>query len=457
MNKSYLTLEFKLFFRNTASWIGILVLLLTGFTGLYFGKKIIEKQHDVIKTASVLQRVNTSNNIAHFGKDAGLFFYHNKFSLANKPTVWAGIANGQRDVNPYLISVTMLGLEGQLYDTDIANPVSLLFGNIDLNFVFLFVFPLVIIAFTYNLLSEQKESGLWPVLRAQTNQLFKLVWLKFLVRLLTVYAVAVILLIISFYYMELPFDDKFIYFCALIVLYLAFWFAMAFLLIALGKSSSFNASAFVALWVLICIVIPASLNLYVTQRYPMPEALAHVIKQREGYHEKWDMDKQVTMKPFFKHYPVLAKYPFPEEKSFSWFWYYGMQQMGDDQAMDSRLAMEQKLASRQGFTNLIALFFPTIQLQLGVNELAGTDLANHLKFQQAVRNYHEQLRLHFYPAIFLNQEVIKTDIKKTKLRMFNPQTNIIPYGRLVSLFVMTLILSLISVLKFKSGRYRLNP
>ncbi|RYD68931.1 MAG: DUF3526 domain-containing protein, partial [Sphingobacteriales bacterium] len=325
--------------------------------------------------------------------------------MANAPDQWAAFANGQRDINPYLISVTMLGLEGQLYDTDITNPVSMLLGNMDLSFVFIFLFPLVIIAFSYNLLSEQRENGIWPLLKSQTGQLLKVIWQKLAVRIIAVFAVALILLSAAIFYLQLPFDATLLAASNLIFLYLAFWFAASFLVISMGKSSSYNASALVSLWVVICIVVPASLNLFLSQKFPVPEALQNVINQREGYHEKWDMPKETTMEPFFEHYPQLKKYPFPKELTFSWYWYFGMQQMGDDQAAASKVAIDEKLASRQYFTNMMALFFPTIQTQLGINELAGSDLSTHLEFQQAVRKYHEQIRLNFYPAIFQNQDI----------------------------------------------------
>ncbi|KRT14666.1 hypothetical protein ASU31_17295 [Pedobacter ginsenosidimutans] len=449
MKKSIYNLEFKLFFRNGSSWIGIIVLLITGFAGLYFGKTFIDNQQAVIEKAAMLQKKNTLSNIDHFGKDIGLLFYHNKFSLANAPNAWAAFANGQRDINPYLISVTMLGLEGQIYDTDINNPVSLLFGNMDLSFVFIFLFPLVIIAFSYNLLSEQKESGVWSLLSAQTNQSFQVIWQKFLVRVAVIFSVALFLLFVAILYLHLPVDFIFFSITALIMFYLAFWFAVSFFIISLAKSSNFNASALVAVWVLICIVIPASLNLFLTRKYPMPEALQNVINQREGYHEKWDMAKEVTMKPFFEHYPQLKQYPFPQEKTFSWFWYYAMQQMGDDQAMVSRHAIENKLAARQRFTNTLAFFFPTIQTQLGINNMAGSDLNNHLDFQQAVRKYHEQIRLHFYPTIFLNKAVDSTDIKDYKLEKYSPQQKPSVWVNLLSISLFTAILIGSTAFNFK--------
>lgn len=449
MKKSIYNLEFKLFFRNSSSWIGIIVLLITGIAGLYFGKTFIANQQAVIEKAAVLQKKNTLSNIDHFGKDIGLLFYHNKFSLANAPNAWAAFANGQRDINPYLISVTMLGLEGQLYDTDINNPVSLLLGNMDLSFVFIFLFPLVIIAFSYNLLSEQKESGVWSLLSAQTNQSFQVIWQKFLVRVAVIFTVALLLLFVAILYLHLPVDFIFFSITTLIIFYLAFWFAVSFFIISLAKSSNFNASALVAVWVLICIVIPASLNLFLTRKYPIPEALQHVINQREGYHEKWDMAKEVTMKPFFEHYPELKQYPFPQEKTFSWFWYYAMQQMGDDQAMASRRAIENKLAARQRFTNTLAFFFPTIQTQLGINNMAGSDLNTHFDFQQAVRKYHEQIRLHFYPGIFLNKAVDSTDIKDYKLEKYSPQPRPSVWVNLLSISILTVILIGTTAFNFK--------
>jgi ABC-2 type transport system permease protein len=449
MKKSTYHIEFKLFFRGSSAWIGIAVLLLTGFAGLFFGKSFITRQQAVIAKAAHLQHKNTLNNVEHFGEDIGLVFFHNKFSVANKPDAWAAFANGQRDVNLYLISVTMLALEGQLYDTEISNPVSMLLGNMDLSFVFIFLFPLVIIAFTYNLISEERERGVWSLLKSQTNHLTRVIWQKLLVRIFAVLATALVLLVAAVFYLQLPIELTLAAVTAFIILYIGFWFALTFFLISLGKSSNFNASALVFLWVLFCIVIPASLNLVLTQRFSVPEALQNVINQREGYHEKWDMPKEVTMKPFFKHYPQLKKYPFPAALTFSWYWYYAMQQMGDDQAQASRASVESKLSSRQQFTNLVALFIPTIQTQLAINELAGSDLNTHLAFQQSVRQYHEQIRLQFYPAIFQNQKISSTNIRNIGIKEFFP-VRVYGWHRLLSLFLISGILILTAMFKLRS-------
>lgn len=400
MDQRIYLLEFKLFFRNKTAWSGILILLISGFAGLYFGKKFIERQQIVIEKAARIQQVNTVKNIGFFGEELGLLLYHNKFSIAHVPNNWAAFANGQRDLNPYLISVTMLGLEGQLYDTDLLNPTTLLLGNMDLAFVFIFLFPLVIIAFTYNLLSGEKESGIWGLLGAQSAAPLKLLWRKLSVRMITVFAVAVLLLLAAGLYLQLPADRHFFLVFIILCLYLGFWFALSFWVISGNRSSNFNAMALIAFWVFLNVISPALLNVWLTQRYPVPEALEALVQQREGYHEKWDMDKSVTMNSFYEHYPQLKQYPFPQDQTFSWYWYYAMQQNGDDQAAKSLSAMAKKLEQRDRFTNLTAALLPGIQTQLIFNQLAGSDLKSHLEFQKAVRKYHEKLRLSFYPAIF---------------------------------------------------------
>lgn len=445
MNQGIYLLEFKLFFRNKTAWAGILILLISGFAGIYFGKKFIERQQVVIEKAAILQQENTATNVKYFGKELGLLLYHNKFSVAHVPDNWAAFANGQRDLNPYLISVTMLGLEGQLYDTDLLNPTTLLLGNMDLAFVFIFLFPLVIIAFTYNLLSGEKESGIWGLLASQSAAPLQVLWRRFAVRIITVFAVAVLLMMAACSYLHLAADLHLLLVLTMLCLYLGFWFALCFWIISKNRSSNFNAMGLIAFWVLLNVIFPALLNVWLTQKYPVPEALEALVQQREGYHEKWDMDKSITMDSFFKHYPQLKKYPFPQEQSFSWYWYYAMQQNGDDQAAQSLSAMSRKLEQRDRFTKITSLILPGIQTQLILNQLAGSDLQNHLEFQMAVRKHHEKLRLYFYPAIFQEKPTEVVDWTQFKLEYYKGHATGGIWQGMLSVTILTLLFSLLAI------------
>ncbi|NQX39227.1 ABC-2 type transport system permease protein [Pedobacter steynii] len=449
MNPTIYRLEFKLFFRNKAALSGILILLISGFAGLYFGKKFIRQQDLVIEKAGRMQQEQTSTNIKHFGKDPGLLLYHNKFSMVNVPDRWAAFANGQRDINPYLLPVTMLAVEGQIYDTDLSNPSTLLLGNMDLAFVFIFLFPLVIIAFTYSLLSSDQESGVWAVLKSQSGNLLRLIWRKFSIRVFSIFAVALVLMISALFYLQLPADLRFLVVLLLLSLYLLFWFSLSFWVISLGRSSNYNAVLLISFWVVLNIIAPAMLNVWLTQQYPVPEALETLVKQREGYHEKWDIDKSKTMDKFYQHYPQFKQYPFPAELSFSWYWYYAMQQMGDDEALPGAMSMSEKLIKRHHFTNLSSLFLPGIQTQLRLNELAGSDLENHLNFQKAVKAYHEKIRLYFYPLIFQNKTIAKVQWDKFKVAPYTGHTTGNVWQHLLSVGILVLLFTTLAIYNFR--------
>lgn len=78
------------------------------------------------------------------------------------------------------------------------------------------------------------------------------------------------------------------------------------------------------------------------KKYPTPRALETTLKQRKGYHEKWDMNKQKMVDKFFTHYSQFNKFKMPRG-DFNWLWYYAMQQMGDDESVKQSQELCEKL------------------------------------------------------------------------------------------------------------------
>lgn len=69
----------------------------------------------------------------------------------------AALNIGLRDLNPSIQGVTIRNLEEQKNNSDFFNPANTAVGNFDFSFVLVFLFPLVIIAFCYNVISEDQE------------------------------------------------------------------------------------------------------------------------------------------------------------------------------------------------------------------------------------------------------------------------------------------------------------
>ncbi|MDW8850822.1 DUF3526 domain-containing protein [Flavobacterium sp. MMLR14_040] len=435
-----LVLLFKNFIRSKGTKVGLLFLFLIGFISLLIGKQFQEKQTKNITEAAAYQKEHIARNAAFHKDEMGLLLYYVKFSLVNKTFPINGLAIGQRDVNPSIQSVTIRGLEGQKYDSELNNPSNLLLGNIDFSFVLVYLFPLLIIAFTYNIVSEEKESGTWKIVATQTDNTFFYILKLFYIRILSLLALLTIVTFIAIFILNIPFNKSLFTFYTISILYILFWFSVCFFIVSLQKNSNFNAVILLTIWLFLIIILPATINTYIVNKYPVPEALELTLKQRNAYHEKWDMDKQTTLDKFYKHYPQFKTYPLPD-KEFSWLWYYAMQQMGDDESAIQSKELETKLTQRNQASQTIAQFIPTLHTQIQLNEIAKSDLGNQLLFTQKTKDFHEKMRLYFYPKIFDNTPVDKENWSKFKVETFSDssETNFVKSFLPLLLFNLLLI------------------
>ena len=411
-----ITLILKNFLRSNSVKIGILFLLLAGIISLFVGKQFIDRQQQSISETAHYQKKHIANNVKHHKDEMGLLLYYLKFSLVNNTLPINALSIGQRDINPSIQSVTIRGLEAQKYDSDLNNPYNLLLGNIDFSFVLIFLFPLLIIAFTYNIISEEKESGTWKIVIIQSQSPFKFIFQLFTVRFFIVLSVLVITLLLAIIFLQIPLDIVFWMYSIVSILYILFWFSVCFWVASLHKSSNFNAVLLLTIWILLIIILPASMNNYLVNKYPTPEALETTLKQRKGYHEKWDMDKQPTVDKFFVHYPQFNKFKMPEG-DFNWLWYYAMQQMGDDESAKHSKKLREKLEKRNEVSANIAQFIPTLHLQIQLNEMSKSGLKNQLFFMDEMGKFHEKIRLYFYPKIFSEAEVSAENWDNIKMQI----------------------------------------
>lgn len=442
-------LLFKQFIRAKSTVMALALLLIAGVISMATGKQYLEKQKSNIERASALQQEHLRRNVSYYNNELGLLMYHLRFAFVNEIDPLNVLSVGQRDVNSSVQNINIRNLEAQRYDTDLTNPVSLHAGNLDLGFVIIYLFPLVIIAFVYNLLSEEKEAGALKLWLVQSQKPIRFLRLKLFIRMLAVYIVLFLLLMMAFVWLDLPLHERTIAFCTVAVLYLLFWFAIAYWVVSWKKNSNINAVVLLSIWVMLTIVIPASLNNYINNLYPLPEAQELALKQRDGYHEKWDMDKSITMQAFYKHYPQLEKFGVPGGKGFSWLWYYAMQQMGDDDAAVATGDLFNKLWKRDAVAKTLAAFVPGLHTQLAMNDLSRAGLQNQLLFLDSTARFHEKIRLQFYPKIFSNQmpgEVRWTDFK---VNYFKETTRVV-WGKLcLPLVLFVVIAYLLAAFNFK--------
>ncbi|MBY0376332.1 MAG: ABC transporter permease, partial [Bryobacteraceae bacterium] len=98
------------------------------------------------------------------------------------PGALAPLAVGQSDLYPYYFKISLRSKQTTLNNDEIENPVNLLAGRFDLAFVIVYLYPLLILALSYNILSGEKEQGTLALTLANPVSLTKLLAGKMLAR-----------------------------------------------------------------------------------------------------------------------------------------------------------------------------------------------------------------------------------------------------------------------------------
>ncbi len=390
----------KQLFRSRGLMIGLFILFITGVLSIYVGKVFVDDRKQIIELTEKSQEEHLQRHVEYGHGHIGLFLYYVKFGYANDRSPLASLSIGQNDIRQAAQLVNIRNLEEQKNSYELMNPYFQLLGNLDFSFLLIYLFPLIIIALSFNLWSEEKESGRWPLLSVQSDSPNRIIGAKLLLRFAIILSIFFALLAIAILSLDLPLDSSLFIFTCVSVLYICFWFSLSWWMISLGKSSSYNAITLLIAWILLTTILPATANSVVSYIYPVPEAYETTIDSRDGYHVKWDQPKELAIDPFKKLYPEYEQYNHPEDASFSWFWYYAMQHMGDFESREARQAMKEKLHKRNELTKGIGYFLPSVHAQLSMNAVAKTDMTNYLNYLEALESFHEDLRLSFYPEIF---------------------------------------------------------
>jgi ABC-2 type transport system permease protein len=431
-------LAFKNFIRSKSVAVALILFLVVGIISIYIGKQFIGKQQTAVNAVTTLQHKQIERNVNNAYDQFGLLMYYLRFAYINKPESLASLAIGQQDVNSSIQYLTIRGLEGQRYDTDLFNPYNQLTGNLDLSFVILFLFPLLIIAFNFNVLSQEAENGTWSLIRVQVDKPLKLILNKLSIRLIVILVLLFLLLTMAVIIIGIPLNERLFAYTVTAILYISFWFAVSFLIIVFRFNSSISALVMLSSWVLLCLLGPAIVNNYLTSAYPVNEAYNTLLKQRDGYHTKWDKNQDSTLQIFLKHYPRYSHYKWDSPK-FNYMWYYAMQQLGDDEAAADSKVMYEKLHQRQHAADLAALLVPSMHAQLQFTDIAGTGLKRQLQYLDSTAVFHENTKLHFYPKIFGDSTISSENWSQYKPQYFHP-VDPIGWGALIMPFVISILI-----------------
>lgn len=340
----------------------------------------------------------------------------------------APLAFGQSDIRPDYYKVTNRSKINFLYDTEIENPWNLLSGHFDLSFVIVYLFPLLIFALSYNFLSAEREHGTLKMLLSQGIALPHLVAGKIAVRAAVLLAWAVIVPLVAVTILRpearsAEYLGPLASWCAFVVAYAAIWFALAFTVNALGRSSATNALILIGAWIVCVLILPVVLNVVVSVASPVPSRTELATRTRlvtgealTRYATLLSTDYQYVDNPELSR-PQNGRIAIAGRMRGS----YLMERDVDEQLEGLLDAFNRQLAGQQQLISRYGAISPAIVAYEGLTAVAGTGVRRHLQFQRQIDEFHRRWCTFFDPKIQEGIAISEADLDSMPAFVWNEE------------------------------------
>lgn len=345
--------------------------------------------------------------------------YHPRVA-AMEPQPMAFISTGQADLFTHYVKPTVSGDDFALNFTEMTSPVQLLFGSFDLAFVIVYLLPLLIIAFSYNVLSAEKESGSLRLLAAQPigiqNWVLQKLGLRFFwLSLMVIVSLTVVFLVLGL--SPLGEFSTLLGLLGLILAYMLFWFAIAFIVNLWVGSSAKNAVALLGLWVVFVLLVPSVLNQLGNTIYPMPSRNLMINEMRTLKAEVTQKQDEI-LDNFLRDHPEYALNDSTQSRGF-YHRYMASQKLIREELSPLVSSFEGQLQNQQAWIGKFKWISPAILAQESLNKMAGTSKEDYEDYRKQVVVFAGKWREHLIPFLYNNQNFSQADYDA--LPLFNYQ------------------------------------
>jgi ABC-2 type transport system permease protein len=327
------------------------------------------------------------------------------------PGSLAPLAIGQSDLYPYYFRVSTQSKQTFLNNDEIENPVHLLAGRFDLAFVVVYLLPLVILAFTYNLVSAEKEAGTLAMTLSQPVALRRVVWAKVAVRaaflLGMVIAMAGVAVVVGGARMnEADAWARLALWAAITLAYGAFWFVLAIAVNAWGRGSATNAIALFGLWLLLVVFVPSVLSVAVQTLYPVPSRVEMIQAMRVAGDEASRQGSQLLAR-YLEDHPELAPSDPAQAKGAPDF---ATLNVAVNETVEKKVQpvlelFDRQVASQQTFVDRLRFLSPAVVAQAAFNDLAGASAHRYRHFLGQADAFHRVWREYFIPRTLRKEKL----------------------------------------------------
>jgi len=370
------------------------------------------------------------------------------------PAPLAAVSIGQSDIYPYSASVDIMTEKNDLfqeYEQD--NPLNLLAGRLDLAFVFVFIFPLLILAISYNLLSAEKENGTLQLSMANAAvSIQKIAAGKILTRLLIILALSIGFSLIGLALSGVNFADsetlaRLGLWISAIAAYALFWLAAAILVNSFGLSSATNATVLGGIWIFVAVIMPSLLNVAATTLHPVPSRLEFVSKIREADNQTRSAGEKL-LQTYYGDHPELAP-PGGMSQSQATQRFYAIRQERQKRLLPEVERFETQLAAQQNLISNYRILSPAVVMQESLNDIAGTSTERQKSFVAQIREFVGVWHNVLIPKLMRRETLKATDYDNLPRFDFREESTAIIANRLsIGILLLLIPAVLLGILAF---------
>ena len=328
------------------------------------------------------------------------------------PAPLGALAAGQSDVYPNYIKVTARNLDSLVTGDQVEHPLALASGQLDVAFIVLFFYPLLIFAVSFDLTATERDRGTLRMLLAQPVRLRDLVVGKMLARalLLSLPVIAIPVAIMAAAE-AVAVQTSFASFTAWMVAVLAYgsiWYGIALIVNARGWNAAANALVLAGIWLLFAVVGPATINLLIAVVYPMPSRVEAAVQARAATGEATVQGSR-QLGQFLQDHPTSANVGREGMRQFAALQAARDRQVADrlqavEAAFDAQLRRQRRLAS------WLSVLSPTMVAQQVLLESAGTSASRFEHFERSAATFQERWKAYFEPRVLDAATLTETDV-----------------------------------------------
>ena len=435
-----LSFEARLLCRDRGFLLmALLLVVLVGLANLNGHRQWELRQENITRkqaqrTEADAAMIELANRLAS-GEEVKVGFYDNPTNpmgigwkqprlAAYEPGPMSMIATGHSDIFQHTSEVSVYGEQAyQANFKEMRSPLQQVLGFFDLSLVLVFLFPLFVLAISYNLVSEDRERGSLSLLLAQGVAVRQWLFARIFVRYVFTTTILGVSVLVSLGFLGVLGNlslSSLIWMGAITALYGALWFTVSYGINLRRGGSARHGFALVVLWAAAVLVIPGGLNQLARVAYPMPSRVSQVNAMRVAVAEAEEANTKTFQQFYQKHPDLKPEGDVGRDSGRGWFMNYFAIQAEAWRAIQPMLEeFDAQLGKRNRLIDILGGLSPSIPYASSLDQVAGTSPAHYRSWQQQVANFSQTWKDYVFPKVFHDQWLEVKDLENLPSFTFN--------------------------------------